>query len=202
MKCRIHKIYYALLILILFVIQRNISTKLTKPTKKGGDEDLISDKELDALLKDPKYAAMAGDLIQTSDSKPVEGNKPKSHYMSASYKQHLERAKKDKASESPAGALGDVDLLSKSLTDPLKDLEILTTQVKQNDSKKVKNEEKEEKFKNFDFISKSQARYLIEVLKQPVFLNMLPQEAQQIVKVIYNIKIYFITKFVFLFWEI
>jgi hypothetical protein len=41
-----------------------------------------------------------------------------------------------------------------------------------------------DKFKGFDFISKQQARYLIETLKQPVFYNMLPVEAKEIVKVI------------------
>jgi len=40
-----------------------------------------------------------------------------------------------------------------------------------------------DKFKDFDFISKQQARLLLEVLKQPTFFHMLPKEAQQIVKV-------------------
>jgi hypothetical protein len=48
-----------------------------------------------------------------------------------------------------------------------------------------KKEEKpvDDKFKDFEFISKQQARFLIEILKQPVFFNMLPQEAKTVVNV-------------------
>jgi hypothetical protein len=47
------------------------------------------------------------------------------------------------------------------------------------------NTEKKEddKFKDFDFITKQQARFLIEILKQPVFFNILPQEAKTLVNV-------------------
>jgi hypothetical protein len=172
---------YTLLFLFFLVVQNQVmSTKLSAMTsKKEKAEEEISDKELDILLKDPKYASLAGDLIKPSETKSsVE--KPKSHYMSASYKEHLERSKK---AEKKSG-LPDLDLLSKSLNDPLKDLELITPQdEKKKEEKKEKKDDKEEKFKNFDFINKSQARYLIEVLKQPVFLNMLPPDAQQIVKV-------------------
>lgn len=48
---------------------------------------------------------------------------------------------------------------------------------------KKKEEKLEDKFATYDFITKQQARYLIEILKQPFFFNMLPSEAQQIVKV-------------------
>ena len=59
----------------------------------------------------------------------------------------------------------------------------------------AKEEKKEDdKFKNFDFVTKQQARYLIEILKQPVFFNLLPQEAKTIVNVkIYNIRVLLIT---------
>jgi hypothetical protein len=40
-----------------------------------------------------------------------------------------------------------------------------------------------DKFNDFDFITKQQARLLLEILKQPTFFNMLPKEAQNIVKV-------------------
>lgn len=40
-----------------------------------------------------------------------------------------------------------------------------------------------DKFKDFDFITKQQARLLLEILKQPTFFNMLPKEAKNIVKV-------------------
>lgn len=41
----------------------------------------------------------------------------------------------------------------------------------------------DEPFKNLEFLTKQQARLLLEILKQPVFFGMLPQEAQRIVKV-------------------
>jgi hypothetical protein len=177
-------ISYSLLLLFLLVVENQVmSTKLSAMTTKKAEEDLISDKELDALLKDPKYASLAGDLIKPTDAKTPVTEKPKSHYMSASYKEHLERTKK---AEKKSG-VEDLDLLSKSLNDPLKDLELISTsEDKKKENKKEKKDDKEEKFKNFDFINKSQARYLIEVLKQPVFLNMLPPDAQQIVKVSYK----------------
>lgn len=50
----------------------------------------------------------------------------------------------------------------------------------QEEKEKIK---KEDKFKDFDFISKQQARFLIEILKQPVFYNMLPSQGKQIVDV-------------------
>jgi hypothetical protein len=191
-------------LLIISIISTFCSKlKLQKPAAKKEDE--ISDKELDELLKDPKYAALAGDLAKptgkasshslTSDS--LGSSSSSSHYMSSSYKDHLERQKKgdSKTSKIHKDDLDSIDLLGKSLSsDPLKDLELMgnTGTIKKEDEKKKdkKPNEQEEKFKNFDFINKSQARYLIEVLKQPVFFNMLPPEAQQIVKVIFFIYVF------------
>jgi hypothetical protein len=80
------------------------------------------------------------------------------------------------------GALGD------SLkTDPLKDISLdLSTSSSSSAATQAAGPIKPEddKFKAFDFISKQQARYLIELLKQPVFFNMLPQEAQTLVKAV------------------
>ena len=50
------------------------------------------------------------------------------------------------------------------------------------EKKEVKKDPKEEYFKNYEFISKQQARYLLEILKQPVYFNSLPVEGQNIVK--------------------
>lgn len=190
------------------------------PKKETADEDLISDKELDALLKDPKYASLASGLtdptleaasksVSLTDSKPSQASKGHSsssagsHYMSSSYKDHLDRMKngksKSNAKTSKADPLESMNLLDKSLSsDPLKELDLLggagASAPKTEDKPKDKKAEAEEKFKNFDFISKQQARYLIEVLKQPVFFNMLPAEAQQIVKVTNNSPILIIFK--------
>lgn len=63
-----------------------------------------------------------------------------------------------------------------------KSVDLIDLDIKDDDEilKKTSNSEK---FRSYDFISKQQARYLIEILKQPVFFNMLPQEAKNIVKV-------------------
>jgi hypothetical protein len=169
--------------------------------KKNTEEDLISDKELDILLKDPKYAKMAGDLmgpgaveaLTAASAEKTPAAAPASskggHYMSPSYKEHLDRMKNGKSTDSGKSkkddSLGSLDMLTKSLgSDPLKELDLLGGSGKI-DEKQEKKNEAEDKFKAFDFISKQQARYLIEVLKQPVFFNMLPAEAQTIVKVDY-----------------
>jgi hypothetical protein len=68
------------------------------------------------------------------------------------------------------------DILSNKF-DPMKSNHEATAE--QNGQKKAV----DDNFKAFDFISKQQARYLIELLKQPVFFNMIPQEAKTIVNV-------------------
>lgn len=197
MKCK-NKCYYIFIITLHIIsIISSLGVKLNLQKSAVKKEDEISDKELDELLKDPKYAALAGDLAKPTSKLKSEASAPSaassSHYMSSSYKQHLDRQKKGKSNASNASKfhkddLDSIDLLGKSLSsDPLKDLELMgnTGAIKKEDEKKKdkKQSEEEEKFKNFDFINKSQARYLIEVMKQPVFFNMLPPEAQQIVKV-------------------
>ena len=71
----------------------------------------------------------------------------------------------------------------KKSLDPLDDLELGSSSSDSPTTTKKHEDKVEDKFNSYDFISKQQARYLIEILKQPVFFNMLPQEAQQIVKV-------------------
>ena len=127
--------------------------------------------------------------------------------MSPGYKAHLARVKHT----SPLGSKNDLHsldedpLLKVSKNDLMKDLSLdnlpldssvspLNTNHKKSfDSPSAsidKSEEKIEKldtndkFKDFDFLTKQQARYLIEILKQPVFMNMLPSEAQNMVKVL------------------
>jgi hypothetical protein len=223
-----------IIFILIVTYTQGIRVGLTKTEAKKKDPDEISDKELDELLKDPKYASLAGDLFkggagagaETAASGGLSSTKltaaspslgdlgsaslgatdltktPEKdldsgtgHYMSKSYKDHLDRmGKKGKSLDSHKdNPLDNIDLLGK-VGDPLDLLggpSKKTTDIAAADTKKDKKEEKvDDKFKNFDFISKQQARLLIEILKQPVFFNMLPPEAQQIVKVKYNFIIY------------
>ena len=74
-----------------------------------------------------------------------------------------------------------LSLLNKSNTDFLKDINFLQ---KPETPKVEQPNPQEDKFKSFDFLSKQQARYLIEILKQPVYFDHLPKDAQELVKVI------------------
>lgn len=174
-------------------------------SKKNVDD--ISDKELESLLKDPKYAAIAGDLmkptgassasISTASSSKLDdislsdsslGDvKSLGEFSSKHKSSSLSKGRFD-AKSSKEDPLSKIELLSKSLgtSDPLKDLDILGggfDSSRTSEKKKEKKNEEEEKFKNIEFITKPQARFLIEVLKQPAFFSMLPSEAQQIVNV-------------------
>lgn len=141
------------IILVVILSCINISNSLKKEK-----EEAISDSELDAMLKDPKYASLIGnnaeELLKASPevSKSKKPSKGKSH---------------DDIGDIGVGGLESLDL---------KDLE-------SSSNSKKKEDKVEDKFQTYDFITKQQARYLIEILKQPVFFNMLPSEAQQIVKV-------------------
>lgn len=184
-------------------------------------DDVITDKEIQELLKDPKYADIASNpelvksLTASLKEEPLTSSSPSktphrpthtppashSHYMSPSYKAHLARVKHTTPSAKPETLGGlDEDILKVSKNDLMKDLSLdnmpLDTSVsplnkshKPHPTSSEKTEEKPEKedindkFKDFDFLTKQQARYLIEILKQPVFMNMLPAEAQNIIKV-------------------
>lgn len=156
MKCSVLQTWIILLIILI----SKYSGKKAAPK----DEDVISDKELDELLKDPKYAGLAGDLAGKGGVASLmlpTGDKKVSNLGSSK---------------------------QASLADPLADLGMTSADLVALEPKKpqpVKKEVKKEddKFKDFDFLSKQQARLLIEVLKQPVFFNMLPPEAQQVVTV-------------------
>ena len=161
-------------------------------------------KSLTASLKDEPLTPTTK---QTASHHPAADASDSHHYMSPAYKAHLARTKHTSPSLGKKEELSlDDDLVTKSSkSDLLKDLSLdsmpLDSSVSPlNSSHKKKyeshrgsekNEEKNEKidvndkFKDFDFLSKQQARYLIEILKQPVFMNMLPSEAQNIIKVNY-----------------
>lgn len=157
--------------------------------------DTIDDKQLDAILKDPKYADLAGDLLKggelsksdldllkesellnTNDSKDSQTTAEESFDST----RHSSNLRSKKSSKSDIDLLAGLDLLGDKAE--FKGLNLLET----TSSEKKEEKKEDDKFKSFDFISKQQARFLIEILKQPVFMNMLPAEAQGIVKVIVN----------------
>lgn len=74
------------------------------------------------------------------------------------------------------------DVNNTSVKNTKKPIDLIDLDIK-DDEDLLKKTSNTEKFRSYDFISKQQARYLIEILKQPVFFNMLPQEAKNIVKV-------------------
>ena len=242
MKCNFRKLFlignsYIIAIIVLTTISKinslQVNKALLSSSSKAKDplpkfDDVISDKEIQELLKDPKYADIAGNpelvksLTASLKEEPIGSSTTKtqshhpsrpastsshSHYMSPGYKAHLARVKHT----SPLGSKNDLHsldedpLLKVSKNDLMKDLSLdnlpldssvspLNTNHKKSfDSPSAsidKSEEKIEKldtndkFKDFDFLTKQQARYLIEILKQPVFMNMLPSEAQNMVKVL------------------
>ena len=155
---------FLLFFLIAIYSKFSLSAKLRLPAAdKKADEDVISDKELDSLLKDPKYASLAGDLLKTPDSAVSSSSaaagksSASSHYMSNSYKDHLDRISSPKGKSKPLAKsnkvdLESMDLLGKSLSsDPLKDLDLLAGSKKEDDKKNDKKNEVEDKYKNFDF---------------------------------------------------
>lgn len=245
MKCNLRIIllignFYIVLMIVLSTISQVNSeflqankAKLSSATKAKDPlpkmDDVISDKEIQELLKDPKYADIAGnpDLVKSLTASLKEeplasshvptsthrapnalaSSNSRSHYMSPGYKAHLARVKHTTPSSTKDDlhALDDDPLLKTSKNDLMKDLSLdslpldssispLNTNHKKSFESSLGSTEKSEekiekldvndKFKDFDFLSKQQARYLIEILKQPVFLNMLPSEAQNMVKVI------------------
>lgn len=118
------------------------------------EDESISDAELDSMLKDPKYSSLIGDNVDELLKASPENSKAKIN---------------SKTSDDPSSLnLDSVDL---------KDIDTTPS------SSKKKEDKIDDKFQTYDFLTKQQARYLIEILKQPVFFNMLPSEAQQIVKV-------------------
>lgn len=180
----------------------------TDSKQKSKEKDLkedISDSELDAMLKDPKYAYLlndsAADLLKASpdsSSKPTKEPEKSEKHKSASSTptssvsetpktESSSHLRKGRERESREKTIDELSLDSLNLKD-LKDLDsnLLSSSKLQDLSSstpKKKEDPLEEKFQSYDFLTKQQARFLIEILKQPVFFNMLPPQAQQIVKV-------------------
>ncbi len=212
MKCNNLNLIF-LPIILLILIKLNLSLRLSA---MKGDDFQLDDKEIESMLKDPKFANIAGDLNKLKSSRAqmaqagaelktlgvdVKNKKDsaatKTEDLSVkdsskdldmplpSLKMGLEKpAKKSSSLDNPE------DLLAKLGGDTFKDLgldgvKLPDTAAASQPQKKeeVKAAPVDDKFKNIEFLTKQQARLLLEILKQPSFFNMLPQEAQQIVKV-------------------
>lgn len=210
--------YFSLILVCLLLIKISLCIKLSL-TKGGGDDFQLDDKEIEAMLKDPKFANIAGDLTKLKSSRAQMaaagaelknlgvdvdkkgGNKDKAEKLDKaedlkdlpkedsplpSFKPTLEKPKKPVGMENPE------DLLAKLGGDTFKDLgmdalgKLPGIEAPSAAAPQKQEEPKapiDDKFKNIEFLTKQQARLLLEILKQPSFFNLLPQEAQQIVKV-------------------
>ena len=206
---------FNLTILLLFYSFLQIIKSLrinSLPSDKSQDIQL-DDKEIESMLKDPKFANIAGDLnkLKSSRAQMSEAGIELKNLGSITKKndKHPSTPKEDinETESQPATLKSPFDkhkkyssdeLLDKFGMDSLKDLEMDSLVKNQAVAHAQESEQKkqdfklnsEEKFKNIDFISKKQAKILIEILKQPSLNNILPQEAQQILKVknIFNLK--------------
>lgn len=164
MKNKIFKSFYFFQVNSLVLISIFLLFSQILSARKEKD-DTISDAELDAMLKDPKYANLLG------------GNADELLKASPAINKSKSVSSKGKI-DSAGGGLSSLSLDSLDM----KDLDNSSANNSSSSSKK-KEDKVDDKFQTYDFITKQQARYLVEILKQPVFFNMLPSEAQQIVKV-------------------
>lgn len=215
MKCKNLNIFL-LTTTLLILIKLNQTLRLS--AMKGSDDFQLDDKEIEAMLKDPKFSNIAGDLNKLKSSRAqmaAAGAELKTLGVDvAGGKKDSATAKKEDASakdlpkdlEMPMPALktglekpnkksasleNPEDLLSKLGGDAFKELgmegkmpDMSGAAAQPQKKEEVKANPVDDKFKNIEFITKQQARLLLEILKQPSFFNMLPQEAQQIVKVL------------------
>jgi hypothetical protein len=180
--------------------------------KGGADDFQIDDKEIESMLKDPKFANIAGDLNKLKSSRAqmeAAGAELKNLGVDVDNKKTDKTSKKEDVlkdlspkdldlplptlksgfdlKKKSSGLDSPEDLLSKLGGADFKDLGLDIKIPESSSSQEKKKEETKlpvnDKFKNIEFLTKQQARLLLEILKQPSFFNMLPQEAQQIVKV-------------------
>lgn len=159
--------------------------------KLGMKDEMISDSEIEEILKDPKYASIANSM---GDDKP--GDTAKS--AKPDHKSPSPKLVDLPQSSSPPSRKSDLDV-------PSLDSGIYNTNLASSPpSRRMSHPPpvdlmddigedgeprapKEDKFKSFDFISKQQARYILEILKQPSIYTMLPLQAKQIIDVLYFI---------------
>jgi len=216
MKCNLN--FLSLIVVLLTLIKLNQSLRLT--SMKGADDFQLDDKEIEAMLQDPKFANIAGDLnkLKTSRAQMAAAGAELKNLGVDMNNKNADPAKKkdDKSKDISKDLLKDLDmppptlktglekpkksstldssddLLAKLGGDTFKDLGMDPIKIPTADAPPPQQAKKEEakpvppvddKFKNIEFITKQQARLLLEILKQPSFFNILPQEAQQIVKV-------------------
>jgi hypothetical protein len=147
----------------MFYLINTHNIKLIKEKLGLKDDNSISDTEIEEILKDPKYSSIANSLDVNNDNKGKV----------------IENVSTDSILNSASKSVNKLDKIS-SISDNSNILSHIDPIEYSGSQDKTK---KETYFKDFDFITKEQARYLMEVLKQPVFYNMLPMQGKEIVDV-------------------
>lgn len=145
-------------------------------SKKEGEK--VNEKAASDLLKDSGFGALSGGLDSFSlNLKEIE--KPKKSSLGGGTDDIL----------SKLGDFKDLGLDFGNSKININEIGDSSNKEANNNPEKEKSKQElskpviDEKFKNLDFLTKQQARLLLEILKQPVFYSMLPVDAQQIVKV-------------------
>jgi hypothetical protein len=166
--------------------------------------------DINSMLNDPKISSMSLDLNNLQNSKEEMekvGKELKSMGVDMEKKTVSNSLNDVKLTlppsdlikidiKKPKSILEDNDALSqlgglKELG--IKDFEEDIEKKKEKEEKEKKKKEEEEKIKkanskldNIDTLTRSQAHLLLDILKQPTFFEMIPQEAQKIIKVKIN----------------
>jgi len=193
MKSILNTSKFIIIILICICLQVTIQKGgLKEPTKNKDlsdisklDIDKLSEKELDALLKDQKdFKDVSSESIKINP-KAAELKKPQSKKskFSDSYKRHLESLSKEGLNVDDGLNLDDV-LSDEGASGIKKEKPGINKLIIE---KKTEVEEIKEvptrPPKNFSFLTEKDLMTLVELFKQPVFFNMLPEEAKTIIKV-------------------
>ena len=205
MKFELNKSCYFVL---LFMVLKNINSM--KLETKAFQDLKLDNIDINSMLNDPKISSMSLDLNNLQNSKEEMekvGKELKSMGVEMEKKTVSNSLNDVKLTlppsdlikidiKKPKSILEDNDALSqlgglKELG--IKDFEEDIEKKKEKEEKEKKKKEEEEKIKkanskldNIDTLTRSQAHLLLDILKQPTFFEMIPQEAQKIIKVKIN----------------
>jgi hypothetical protein len=196
---------------LLFIVIKNIDTMMLD---LNAFQNLkLNNMDITSMLNDPKLSSMTEDLNNLKNSKEEmekAGKELKS--MGVDMQNKAKKSNKiDSDLSLPPSDLIKIDSKNKkNLLDDndalaqLGGLKELGISEKEDDKEKkreeeIKKKEEEERIKkansklnNIDTLTRSQAHILLDILKQPSFFEIIPQEAQKIVKVKINILYIFI----------
>ena len=195
-------------VLLLFMIIKNCNTATFN--MKAMEDLKLDNMEVSSMLNDPKFANMGDELSKLQSSREEmekTGKELKSMGIDVGAKAtssssmgndglppsdliKLDSGKKkslleDNDALSKLGNLKELGLNEDGEDDEKKKKE----QEKKKREEAIRKEEEEKKrkenskLKNIDTLTRSQAHLLLDVLKQPSFFEIIPQEAQKIVKV-------------------